>query len=121
MDKSYKTKMEERLGNHILTKEYVLNCTAKYNKKIAKYAYASKKYENALVTACGEENVDKQKMEYWIDARKPFMNVLKWECHMNIDQIKEELTQVKSKNIPAWSVCDQIRDMIVNGNYTMQE
>lgn len=121
MDKSYKTKMEERLSNHILTKEYVLNCTAKYNKKIAKHAYDSKKYKNALVTACGEENERKQQMEYWIEARKPFMNVLKWECHMNIDQIKEELMQVKSKNIPAWTVCDQIRDMIVSGDYVMQE
>jgi len=120
MDKSYKTKMEERLNNHILTKEYVLNCTAKYNKKIVKYAYASKKYENAVQRTYGQENEDKQKMKYWIEARKPFIEVLKRDFHMNIDQIKEELLQVKSKNIPAWTVCDQIRDMIVYGNYGIQ-
>ena len=34
MDKSYRIKMENRLSDNILTIEYVLNCVAKYEKKI---------------------------------------------------------------------------------------
>ena len=46
MDRSYRLKMEELLSTNVLTREYLLNCVAKDEKKINDIAYKKKQYES---------------------------------------------------------------------------
>ncbi len=43
MDRSYRLKMEELLSTNVLTREYLLNCVAKDEKKINDIAYKKKR------------------------------------------------------------------------------
>lgn len=47
MDRSYRLKMEDKLNTNTLTKEYILNCIAKHEKKINDLAYKEKQYRTS--------------------------------------------------------------------------
>ena len=107
MDRSYRLKMEELLSTNVLTREYLLNCVAKDEKKINDIAYKKKQYESSKV------NVYKSKFDELIEYRKPFIDVLMSEYRMSLDDIKTELQNVKEKNIPTKEVCNRIREIIM--------
>lgn len=106
--------MEERLQQHILTVDYVINSIAKYENKINQLAYKEKQYRNV-----GYNNY-KLEMDERIAYRKPFIDFLQKECHMSLDDIKELVSVVEEKNIPTKKVCDQIRDIILSGTYWIE-
>lgn len=114
MDRSYRLKMEELLSTNVLTREYLLNCVAKDEKKINDIAYKKKQYESARV------NVFTSKFDELIEYRKPFIDVLMSEYHMSLDEIKTALQNVKEKNIPTKEVCNRIRDIILSGCYFVE-
>ena len=107
MDRSYRLKMEELLSTNVLTREYLLNCVAKDEKKINDIAYKKKQYESSKV------NVYKSKFDELIEYSKPFIDVLMSEYRMSLDDIKTELQNVKEKNIPTKEVCNRIREIIM--------
>lgn len=96
--------------------KYVLNCVAKYEKKINELAYKEKQYRNVDY---GSDNY-KIRLEENIAYRKPFVDFLMKECHMSLDDIKNSVANVKEKNIPTKKVCDQIRDIIIAGVYWIE-
>lgn len=114
MDKSYRLKMEDKLNSNILTKEYLLNCIAKHEKKINELAYKEKQYKLA------HYNDHKIKRDKLIEYRKPFIDVLMKEYGMSLEDIKTALSDVKDKNIPTNAVCDQIRNIIINECYFLE-
>ncbi len=114
MDRSYRLKMEELLSTNVLTREYLLNCVAKDEKKINDIAYKKKQYESSKV------NVYKSKFDELIEYRKPFIDVLMSEYRMSLDEIKTELQNVKEKNIPTKEVCNRIREIIMSGHYFIE-
>lgn len=114
MDKSYRLKMEERLSNNIITKEYVINCVARFETKINQLAYKEKQYRNA-----GYNNF-KLQMDDLIAYRKPFIIFLMKNCHMSLDDIKDSVGNVKEKNKPTIKVCNRIREIIISGNYFIE-
>lgn len=111
MDRSYRLKMEDKLNSNTLTKEYILNCIAKHEKKIDTLAYKEKQYRGSPY------NNHKLELDKLIEYRKPFVDVLMREYRMSLDDIKTALQSVKDKNIPTNAVCDQIRNIITNGCY----
>lgn len=56
-------------------------------------------------------------MDELTEYRKPFTDLLMQKCHMSLDAIKKALANVKQKNIPTRKVCDQIREIIISGDY----
>ncbi len=115
MDRSYRIKMENRLNSNTLTVEYVISCIAKYESKINELAYKEKQYRNCFY--CNNYKLDLDKM---ISYRQPFIDFLMKDCHMTLDDIKDSLSKVKEKNIPTKNMCDQIRDIILYGNYLIE-
>ena len=109
MDRSYKLKMEDKLNTNTLTKEYILNCIAKHEKKINELAYKEKQYRSSYY------NNHKLELDKMTEYRQPFIDVLMKEYRMSLDDIKIALQNVKDKNIPTNAVCDQIRGIITNG------
>lgn len=114
MDKSYRLKMEDKLNSNTLTKEYILNCIAKHEKKIDTLAYKEKQYR------ASNYNNHKLELNKLIEYRKPFIDILMREYRMSLDDIKIALSNVKDKNIPTNGVCDQIREIITNGCYFLE-
>lgn len=115
MDRSYRLKMEEKLNNNILTQEYVINCVAKVDEPISKLAYKAKQYKHGY--DCSDNyNI---KLDEKIAYRKPFIEFLMNDCYMSLGEIKEAVADTKDKNYPTKKVCDQIRDMILGGNYSI--
>lgn len=115
MDRSYRLKMENKLHSNIITKEYVLNCVAKYEKRISTLAYKEKQYR-----AVSYINYYKMDLEEMIEYRKPFIDILMRGYRMSLDDIKAALSNVKTKNIPSRAVCDEIRNIIINGEYVLE-
>ena len=109
MDKSYRLKMEDKLNSNTVTAEYILNCIAKHEKKINDLAYKVKRFSYADV------NIYKPDLDKMIEYRQPFIDVLMKEYNMTLDEIKMAVQNVKDKNIPTNAVCDQIRNMIIDG------
>ncbi len=114
MDRSYKLKMEDKLNTNTLTKEYILNCIAKHEKKINELAYKEKQYRRVPY------NNFKHDMDKLTEYRQPFIDILMKEYRMSLDDIKIALQSVKDKNIPTNAVCDQIRGIITNGCYFLE-
>ena len=114
MDRSYRLKMEDKLNSNTLTKEHILNCIAKHENKINKLAYKEKQYR------ASNYNNHKLELDKLIEYRKPFVDVLMREYRMSLDDIKTALSDVKDKNISTNAVCDQIRNIIVNGCYFLE-
>lgn len=114
MDKSYRMKMEYKIQSNTLTKEYILNCIAKYENKINELAYKEKRYR-----AVGYNDF-KIRMNKMVEYRKPFIDVLMKEYDMSLDNIKSALLTVKDKNIPTKAICDEIRDIIISGCYFVE-
>lgn len=106
--------MEEKLKSNTLTKEYILNCIAKHEKKINELAYKEKQYR------ASNYNNHKLELDKLIEYRKPFVDVLMREYRVSLDDIKIALSDVKDKNIPTNAVCDQIRNIITNGGYFLE-
>ena len=100
MDRSYRLKMEDKLNTNTLTKEYILNCIAKHEKKINDLAYKGKQYR------ASNYNNHKLERDKLIEYRQPFIDVLMKEYRMSLDDIKTALQSVKDKNIPTNAVCD---------------
>lgn len=111
MDKSYRLKMVEKLNNNILTKEYIINCVARFDRKINELAYKERQYRNVPY------NNYKIEMDKLIEYRKPYIDALINGWYMTIDDIRQTVLTVKDKNIPTKKVCDQIREIIVLDNY----
>lgn len=118
MDRSYRLKMEERLNMNILTKEYILSCIVKPNKRIGKLLYKKKQYKSVLFQSY-ELEIDEE-INNLIKYRKPFIDVLMKDYNMSLDDIKTELQGIKDKNIPTNAVCDNIRNIIINGCYFLE-
>ena len=114
MDKSYKSKMEEKINNNILTIEYVINCVAKLENKINKLAYREKQYRHSY------QNNIKEELEYEIEYRKPFIEFLINKYCLSMNEIKELIKNTKDKNKPTKKTCDRIREIIINDNYTIE-
>ena len=114
MDRSYRLKMEDKLNSNTLTKEYILNCIAKHEKKINELAYKEKQYR------VSHYNNHKLELDKLVKSRQPFVDVLLKEYKMSLDDIKTALQSVKDKNIPTNAVCDQIRGIITNGCYFLE-
>lgn len=114
MDRSYRLKMEDKLNTNTLTKEYILNCIAKHEKKINDLAYKEKQYRSSYY------NNHKLELDKLIEYRQPFVDVLMKEYRMSLEDIKIALQDVKDKNIPTNAVCNQIRGIITNGCYFLE-
>ena len=113
MNKSYRLKMEQLLSEHKLTKELLINCIAKSDKKIADLAYKEKQYRHV-----GYNNF-KQELNELIQYRQPFFDVLKDGYHMTLAEIKNEIAVADVNKIPTKKVIDQIRDMLETWDYTL--
>ena len=114
MDRSYRLKMEDKLNTNTLTKEYILNCIAKYEQKINQLAYKEKQYR------ASNYNNFKLELDKMVEYRRPFISVLMKEYEMSLDDIKTALQSVKDKNIPTNVICDKIRGIITNGCYFLE-
>lgn len=86
MNKSYRLKMEQLLSEHKLTKELLINCIAKSDKKVSGLAYKEKQYRNV------NYNNFKQELNELIQYRQPFFDVLKDGYHMTLAEIKSEVS-----------------------------
>lgn len=113
MDRSYRLKMEDKLSRGVLTKEYILNCIAKVDVKINQLAYKKKQYRDRY-------NNFQDEMEKLIAYRRPFADVLVKEFSMTVSEIIISVKNVNEKNIPTKAVCDQIRNMLVSGDYWIE-
>ena len=113
MNRSYRLKMEQLLIEHKLTKELIINCIAKSDKKVSDLAYKEKQYRNI-----GYNNF-KQNLDELIKYRQPFFDVLKNGYHMTLAEIKNEIAIADENKIPTKKVADQIRDMIETWDYTL--
>lgn len=113
MDKSYRLKMIDKLSRGVLTEEYIINCIAKDDGKINQLAYKKKQYRN-------DYNNFEEETEKLLVYRTPFVDVLVNECSMTVNDIKKSVVNVKEKNIPTKAVCDQIRNMLVSGDYWIE-
>lgn len=91
MDRSYRLKMEDKLNTNTLTKEYILNCIAKHEKKINDLAYKEKQYR------ASNYNNHKLELDKLTEYRQPFVDVLMKEYRMSLDDIKTALQGVKEK------------------------
>lgn len=113
MNKSYRLKMEQLLSEHKLTKELLINCIAKSDKKVADLAYREKQYRYA-----GYNNF-KQELDELIKYRQPFFDVLKDGYHITLEEVKKEIANADVNRIPTNKVIDQIRNMIETWDYTL--
>jgi len=113
MNKSYRLKMEQLLNEHKLTKELLINCIVKSDKKVADLAYKEKQYRYADYNNC------KQELDKLIKYRQPFFDVLKDGYNMTLAEIKSEIAIADVNKIPTKKVIDQIRGMIETWNYTL--
>ena len=113
MNRSYRLKMEQLLNEHKLTKELLINCIAKSDKKVADLAYKEKQYRNI-----GYNNF-KQELDNLIQYRQPFFDILKDGYHMTLAEIKNEIAIADENKIPTKKVIDQIREMIEMWDYTL--
>ena len=113
MNRSYRLKMEQLLNEHKLTKELLIHCIAKSDKKVAALAYKEKQYRYV-----GYNNF-KQELDELIKYRQPFFDVLKDGYHMSLDEIKKEIANANANKIPTNKVINQIRNMIETWDYTL--
>ena len=105
--------MEQLLLEHKLTKELLISCLAKYDKKASDLAYKEKQYRNV-----GYNNYS-QELNELIEYRKPFVDALMDGYNMTLAEIKYEIAAINENKIPTKKVVEQIRDMIEEGDYTL--
>lgn len=105
--------MEQLLNEHKITKELLISCIAKSDKKVADLAYKEKQYRYA---GC---NNFKLELDNLIKYRQPFFDVLKDGYHMTLAEIKSEIVIADVNKMPTKKVIDQIRDMIETWDYTL--
>lgn len=105
--------MEQLLSEHKLTKELLINCIAKSDKKVADLAYKERQYRYV-----GYNNF-RQELDELIQYRQPFFDVLEDGYHMTLAEIKSDIAVVDVNKIPTKKVIDQIRDMIGTCDYTL--
>lgn len=113
MNRSYRLKMEQLLSERKITKELLISCIAKSEKKVSDLAYKEKQYRNI-----GYNNF-KQDLDNLIQYRQPFFDVFKDGYHMTLAEIKNEIAIADENKIPTKKVADQIRDMIETWDYTL--
>lgn len=113
MNRSYRLKMEQLLSEHKLTKELLINCIAKSDKKVADLAYKEKQYRYV-----GYNNF-KLELDELIKYRQPFFDVLNDGYHMTLEEIKKEIANADVNKIPTKKVIDQIRNMIETWDYIL--
>ena len=113
MNKSYRLKMEQLLSEHKLSKELIINCIAKSDKKVADLAYKEKQYKNVSY------NNFKLELDKLIQYRQPFFDVLREGYHMTLAEIKSEIAVADINKIPTKRVIDQIREMLETWDYTL--
>lgn len=105
--------MEQLLSEHKITKELLIKCIAKSDKRVADLAYKEKQYR---YIGC---NNFKLELDELIQYRQPFFDVLKDGYHMTLAEIKNEITITDVNKIPTKKVIDQIRGMIETWDYTL--
>lgn len=113
MNRSYRLKMEQLLSEHKLTKELIINCIAKSDKKVAELAYKEKQYRHAYC------NSYKLYLDELIQYRQPFFDVLKDGYNMTLAEIKNEIAVANKNKIPTKKVIDEIRNMIETWDYIL--
>ena len=113
MNKSYRLKMEQLLSEHKLTKELLISCIAKSDKKVANLAYKEKQYRYVDYNNC------RQELDELIKYRQPFFDVLKGGYHMTLEEIKNEIAIADMNRIPTKRVIEQIRNMLEAWDYTL--
>jgi len=113
MNKSYRLKIEQLLNEHKLTKELLINCIAKSDKKVSDLAYKEKQYR---YVGC---NNFKLELDNLIEYRQPFFDVLKDGYHMTLAEIKSEIAVADVNKIPTKKVIEQVRDMIETRDYML--
>lgn len=118
MNRSYRLKMEQLLHDRKFTKELLISCLAKYDKKASDLAYKEKQYRNFHHTDYYITNC-KQELNELIEYRQPFVDILKDGYNMTLAEIKHEVTAINKNKIPTKKVVEQIRDMIEEGDYTL--
>lgn len=116
MNRSYRLKMEQLLHEHKLTKELLISCLAKYDKKASDLAYKEKQYRNIHHT--DSDSNYKQELNELIEYRKPFVDVLMERYNMTLAEIKYEIAAINENKISTKKIVEQIRDMIEEGDYT---
>lgn len=105
--------MEQLLDERKITKELLISCIAKSDKKVADLAYKEKQYRNV-----GYNNF-KLELDNLIQYRQPFFDALKDGYHMTLEEIKDEIAVADVNKIPTKKVIDQIRGMIETWDYTL--
>ena len=105
--------MEQLLNEHKLTRELLISCIAKSDKKVADLAYKEKQYRNV-----GYNNF-KLELDNLIQYRQPFFDILKDGYHMTLAEIKSEIAVADVNKIPTKKVIDQIRGMLETWDYTL--
>lgn len=105
--------MEQLLDERKITKELLISCIAKSDKKVADLAYKEKQYRNV-----GYNNF-KLELDNLIQYRQPFFGALKDGYHMTLEEIKDEIAVADVNKIPTKKVIDQIRGMIETWDYTL--
>lgn len=105
--------MEQLLSEHKLSKELIINCIAKSDKKVADLAYKEKQYKNVSY------NNFKLELDKLIQYRQPFFDVLREGYHMTLAEIKSEIAVADINKIPTKRVIDQIREMLETWDYTL--
>lgn len=122
MDKSYRLKLEKWLSEKTLNQQILVACVSKFENKSAKLAYDCKKYENSPYDLGYKyKEAELQKL---IDYKAPFINALRWDFHLTLDQIKHEVADTLqnpklSKNIPDYATIDVVRNLLLGGEYTV--
>ena len=105
--------MEQLLNEHKLTKELLISCIAKSDKKTSDIAYKEKQYRNI-----GYNNF-KSDLDKLIHYRQPFIDVLIKGYNMTLEEIKKEIAVADINKIPTNNVIDQVRNMLEEFNYTL--
>lgn len=105
--------MEQLLDERKITKELLVHCLAKSDKKVADLAYKERQYRNV-----GYNNF-KLELDNLIKYRQPFFDVLKDGYHMSLAEIKSEIAIADVNKMPTKKVIDQIRGMIETWDYTL--
>lgn len=113
MNKCYRLKMEQLLNEHKLTKELLIHCIVKSDKKVSDLAYKEKQYRYV-----GYNNF-KLELDELIKYRQPFFDVLREGYHMTLDEIKNEIANADTNKMPTNKVVDQIRNMLETWDYTL--
>lgn len=132
MEREYRLKQEELLGNHILNQEILVHCIARLNTKINK-AYNKCK----IIKAAHQNNIksgndslalrDKQDYEEWKDTfdclmekKRPLLNALIQGYRLSLEDAKELVRQADKEKFPTYKTVDIVVQMIRSCGFKLE-